>query len=290
MADTDSADRAPTLQSRAEVPSLLPYLAQVWERRHFTWALSMGNLRGQHLDTLLGNLWHVLNPVFLISVYFLVFGLLLKTDRGVDNFIAFLAIGIFSFSFSQRTVLACSNSISNNQGLIRSLQFPRAVLPISTVIVEFAGYTFGFGVMLATLVLTGEPPRLSWVLAPIIIGLFTVFSAGLGLIVARLADTVRDVSQIIPYLFRVGLYVSGIIFSVPAFVNEETVSNPELLRRLFILDPFFTYIDLLRDVLMTTYSAEFLTLEWIYVLVTAPLSLLLGIVYFRGGEREYGRG
>lgn len=290
MPETDRPDQAPALQSRAEVPPLLAYLAQVFERRHFTWALASGNLRGQHLDTLLGNVWHVLNPIFLIGVYFLVFGIVLETDRGVDNFIAFLAIGIFSFSFSQRTVMACSNSISNNQGLIRSLQFPRAVLPLSTVLVEAAGYASGFGVMVVTLLLTNEPPRPSWLLAPVIILLFTIFSAGLGLIVARLADTVRDVSQVIPYLFRVALYVSGIIFSVQAFVNTDSFSDPVAIRRLFVLDPFFTYIDLLRDVLMSSYSAEFLALEWAYVLVTAPLTLLFGLVYFRGGEREYGRG
>ena len=290
MSDTTSQADGPALRSRAEVPPLLPYLAQVLERRHFTWALASGNLRSQHLDTLLGNVWHVLNPIFLIGVYYLVFGLVLRTDRGVINFIGFLAIGIFTFSFSQRTVNACSGSISNNIGLIRSLQFPRAVLPISTVLVEFASYAFGFAVMLVVLLLTGEPPRLSWLLAPVIVALFTMFSAGLGLIVARLADTVRDVSQIIPYLFRIALYASGIIFSIRAFIDEPRFSDPVMIRRLFVLDPFFTYIDLLRDVLMTTYSAEFLLLEWTYAVVVGPLTLLLGIIYFRGGEREYGRG
>lgn len=290
MSEPELPHSGPALQSRSEVPALLPYLAEVWDRRHFTLALAMGNLRGQHLDTVLGNVWHVLNPVFLIGVYYLVFGLVLQTNRGVENFIGFLAIGIFSFIFSQRTVISCSSSIPNNIGLIRSLQFPRAVLPISTVIVEFASYASGFVVMLLVLVLTDEPPRLSWALAPVLVAALTMFSAGLGLIVARIADTVRDVSQLIPYLFRVALYASGIIFSIQSFVTSDRFGDPELVRRLFIFDPYFTYIDLLRDVLMSSYSAEFPLYEWLYVLVTAPLSLLVGISYFRGGEKEYGRG
>lgn len=290
MSENAPASSGRALQSRSEVPGLLPYLAQVLERRHFTWALATGQLRSQHLDTLLGNVWHVLNPVMLIGVYYLIFGLILKSNRGVVNFIGFLAIGIFTFSFCQRTVIQCSGSISNNLGLIRSLQFPRAVLPIATVMVELSAYAFGSAAMFATLLLTDEPPRLSWLLAPVVIILFTMFSAGLGLAVARLSDTVRDVTQIIPYVFRIALYASGIIFSLEAFVNSDLIANAEQVRKLFVLNPFFTYIDVLRDVLMTTYEAEYPRLEWIFMLVTAPLSLVLGIVYFRGGERSYGRG
>ena len=297
MADTDGPPGRPVLQSRAEVPPLLPYLAEVYERRHFTWALAAGDLRGKHLDTLLGNVWHLLNPILLITVYFVVFGVLLQTDRGVEgHFIEFLAIGIFTFSFCQRTVLACTTSIPNNIGLIRSLQFPRAVLPLSTVLVELASYALGFVVMVAVLLLSGEYPRLSWVLAPVVVVLLTMFSAGLGLIVARLGEGVRDVSQLLPYVFRMALYVSGIIFAVSGFITPEAMArfgiplDAATVRQLFVLNPFFTYVDLLRDLLMTNYTAEYPRLEWIYVLVSAPVTLVAGLQYFRGGEKDYGRG
>lgn len=289
MSQTDGAP-GNVLQSRSETPALLPYLASVVQRRHFISALATGQLRSQHLDTLLGNLWHVLNPVLLIGVYYVVFGVLLTTDRGVINFIGFLSIGIFAFMFSQRTVISCSGSIAANLGLIRSLQFPRAVLPIATVIQEFFAYASGFGVMLVVLLVTGEPPRLTWLLAPVIVLALTMFSAGLGLIVARMADTVRDLTQVIPYVFRILLYVSGIIFSIQAFVDTDRFADPALIRQLFVLNPYFTFIDLLRDVLMTTYSAEFPALEWTYVLTVSPAMLLIGLAYFRGGEKGYGRG
>lgn len=290
MSDSALPPGARTLQSRFDVPPLLPYLASVWERRHFTWALATGQLRSQHLDTMLGNLWHVLNPVFLVSVYYLVFGLLIPTSRGVINFIGFLAIGIFAFLFSQRTVLACSHSIGNNLGLIRSLQFPRAVLPLATVGVELVAYASGFLVTLVVLLVTGEGIQLSWLLAPVLVLLLTMFSAGLGLFVARLTDTVRDLSQVIPYLFRIALYVSGIIFSVQGIIHTDRFSDPELIRRLFVLNPFFTFVDLLRDVLMSTYTAEFPGLEWLFVLIASPVTLVVGLAYFRAGEKVYGRG
>jgi teichoic acid transport system permease protein len=188
-------------------------------------SLATGSLRAQHLDTTLGGVWHVLNPALSMAVYYFVFGVILGTDRGIDNFIGFLSVGIFTFTFMQRTISACGDSITNNIGLIRSLQFPRAVLPVSTVIRELYGYGFAFIVMLVVLLVTGERPSASWLLIAPVIVLMTMFSAGLGMVVARLAEQVRDVSQVLPYLFRIVFYLSGIIFSIQSFINDAAAER-----------------------------------------------------------------
>jgi teichoic acid transport system permease protein len=280
----------------AEAQPFGEYVRDLWERRQFTMSLATGSLRAQHLDTTLGNLWHVLNPALLMAVYYVVFGLLLDTSRNVDNFIGFLAIGIFGFSYIQRTVTACGSSIPNNLGLIRSLQFPRAVLPISTVIRELEGYAFSTLVVLATLLLTGETPTLKWFLAPVLIALMTLFSAGLGMMVARLTDRIRDIANIIPYVFRLLFYLSGIIFSVDAFVTPEAVdrfnlpTSADTLHALYTLNPLYTYNELLKDVLMSSYQMPAVGVAWVSALVFAPVTFALGLVYFRGGEKSYGRG
>jgi teichoic acid transport system permease protein len=158
------------------------------------------------------------------------------------------------------------------------------VLPLSTVLREFFGYGFAFVVMLAVLIVTGERPTFSWLLSIVLVLLLTVFCAGLGLILARITDRIRDMSELLPYVFRVLFYVSGVIFSLQAFVDSARI------RRMFILNPFFTYIDLLRHVLMPSYEVEHLRDEWIVAVVVAPVSLLVGLYVFRGGERGYGRG
>lgn len=295
MADQDTP-AGPALRSMAEAQPLGEYVRELWERREFTMSLATGSLRAQHLDTTLGNLWHVLNPALLMAVYYVVFGVLLDTSRGVDNFIGFLGIGIFGFSYATRTVIACGSSISNNLGLIRSLQFPRAVLPISTVIRELTGYGFATGVVFAVLLATGERPHTEWVLVPVVVGLLTIFCAGLGLIVARLTDRIRDVANIIPYVFRLLFYLSGIIYSVDAFITPEALDelglplSAETAKALFILDPFYTYTELLRTLLMTTYEIPSEGLTWVAAFVFAPVTFAIGLVYFRGGEKSYGRG
>lgn len=293
----DGASGAGRLRSMSETPPLRAYMRQLWERRDFTWSLGTGSLQAEHLDTILGNAWHVLNPALLMLVYYIIFGVLLGGREGAGgNFIGFLAIGMFTFTFVQRTVTSCGSSIHNNLGLIRSLQFPRAILPVATILREVTGYTFAFGVMLAVLLVTGEFPTPSWVLAPVVIALLTLFNTGVGLVVARLTDSVRDMGNVIPFVFRLLFYLSGIIFSIDAFVTPQAVADlglpisAETLKRLFVLDPYFTYIDLLRGLLMNEYDTLFPRESWIFAVTAAPLMFVIGLAYFRGGEKRYGRG
>lgn len=295
MAQVEGAPHG--LRSMAEVPSLDAYVRDLWRRREFTQSLATGSLRGQHLDTTLGNLWHVLNPALSMAVYYLVFGVLIGTSRGLDNFIGFLAIGIFTFGFAQRTITACGSSIQNNIALIRSLQFPRAVLPIATVVEQLSAFGFSAIVIVAIMFLTGEPLSASWLLAPVIVALLAMFCAGAGMAVARVTDSVRDVANVLPFAFRLLFYLSGIIFALPAFLDGGVMAHIGLpasaaaqVRHAFVLNPFFTYIELLRDVLMAGYSAEHPRDAWIAALVIAPVTFASGLLYFRSGEKTYGRG
>ncbi len=82
-------------------------------------------------DTLLGNLWHLGNPLLSVAVYYLIFGVVLGVTRGIDNYILWLSIGVFAFGLTTSTVLGGATSIASNKGLIRSIRFPRALLTVS---------------------------------------------------------------------------------------------------------------------------------------------------------------
>src|SRR5665809_10482 len=94
------------------------YLRSLWDRRQFAMTVPLGELRAQHMNTVLGNIWHLLNPMLQVGVYFLVFKVLLGTDRGIDNFITYLAIGVFCFGYMQRSITECASSIIKNECLI----------------------------------------------------------------------------------------------------------------------------------------------------------------------------
>src|SRR5262245_1438700 len=99
------ADPAAHLRPLNPVLPARQYLAAMWERRDFAIALPYEEVRSTHQDTLLGNVWHLANPMLSVLVYYLVFGVMLNVSRGVDNYILFLMVGVFVFHLTSRTVL-----------------------------------------------------------------------------------------------------------------------------------------------------------------------------------------
>jgi teichoic acid transport system permease protein len=272
------------LELLGTTPSLPAYVRSLWERREFAIAMSLGELRARHANTVLGGLWHVINPLLLVGVYWLIFGVLLETNRGVDNFVGFLAVGIFIYQFSQRSFIGGAGSIGNNLGLIRSLQFPRALLPVATVTREALTLRSAAIVMVAMVLITGEGITWRWLLVPPIVAMQFLFNLGGALIVARLADRVRDIANVLPFLFRLTFYFSGVLFLVDRFVTDP------LLKSLFVLNPFYCFISLPREYLLPSIDQAGIGWMWLSISLWTVGALTAGLVFFRAGEKSYGRG
>ncbi len=86
-------------------PGNVAYFRSVWDRRDYMMYSASNELQSRQMTSVLGNLWHLLNPLLQIGVYFLVFGVVLGVNRG-DNYFAFLSIGIFVFGFTQRSTMS----------------------------------------------------------------------------------------------------------------------------------------------------------------------------------------
>ena len=275
-------------------PSLWAYLRSIWQRRDFAVAIAGGELRGQNMDTVLGNLWHILNPLLLAGVYYLMFGVILRglLDRGVENFAAFIVIGVFAYHYSQKTVMGGAKAISDNEGLIRSIRFPRALLPLSVVLGQAFAFMPAVAVMLVITVVTGvtfgtgDFPHAGWLLLVPILLAQTLFNIGAAFVVARVGDSVRDVQHFLPYVFRLLFYLSGVLYPVTRFVAEDSP-----VRWLFDLNPFYVWVSLIRGPLLN--DPLFPTLDVRLAVIGAVWAVVLlvaGFLYFRAGEAQYGRG
>jgi teichoic acid transport system permease protein len=259
------------------------YLRDLWARREYAIEVPRGNLRAAHMDTLLGNIWHVLNPLMLVGVYYLIFGVLLpRVAEGTQNYIAFLTIGVFVFRFTQSSVQQAAGSIVDNSNLIRSIFFPRALLPVSVVVEQVFLLIPSIVVTLLIVVLTGESPQWGWLLLPVVFAFQTAFNLGAGLIAARITDTFRDFQNVLPYVFRILFYVSGVLFSIEAIAPE----HPWALQVSY-WNPAYAYITLAR-------GAIFGSAVPIQVVVSgvlwAVVTLVVGFYFFRAAESSYGRG
>lgn len=257
------------------------YLRAIWARRELAVNMPLGELRAQNMNTVMGNLWHLLNPVMLVGVYFVVFGLILKVgDRGIDNFLGFLTIGIFVFFYTRKSIQSAAKSITASSWLIQSIRFPRAILPLSAVIGETIALAPATAVLLLVILGTGERLHPAWLLVVPIFLLQGLFNLGLGFLSARLADHFQDVNHILPYLLSIWFYLSGVMYS------EQFVTDPTALR-IFRANPMYVFITLVREALMhgtTSVELWLVALAW-----TVPL-LVVGFLYFRAREQEYGHG
>jgi len=143
----------------------------------------------------LGQLWQVMTPLLNAAVYYLIFGLLLGTSKGIDNFIAFLVTGIFIFTFTQSSVMSGVRAVAGNLGLIRALHFPRASMPVALTLMQLQQLMMSMFVLVAIVLMTGETPRLSWLLAVPALLTQWVFNTGLAMIVVAFVATlfIREV-------------------------------------------------------------------------------------------------
>ncbi|REF37500.1 ABC transporter permease [Thermasporomyces composti] len=263
-------------------PPLATYVRKLWQRRHFIVAFATSRTVSMYSGARLGQLWQVLTPLLNAAVYYVVFGILFDTQRGIENFEAFLVTGVFVFTFTQRSVTAGARAISGNLSLIRALHFPRASLPLASTIVELQQLLVSMAVLCVIVLLTGEPLTPRWLLVVPALALQTMFNTGLALAIARVGARIPDVTQLLPFVTRTWLYLSGVLYSIP----DRLAPGP--LRDLMLANPAAVYIELVRDGLMATHDTP--TNTWYLAVAWAVAALLGGFVFFWAAEERYGRG
>lgn len=270
-------------------PPIRQYLRDLWQRRWFAYELAYSRFRSENERDRLGLLWVILQPLLNAAVYGVIFGYILYSASRPADFVPYLVSGVFLFQFFAGCLTEGSRAIVGNQGLVTTLHFPRAVLPISLVLKQM----FGLGAMVVALLVIvlpfGITPRLSWLLLVPILLLYTVFNVGVAFVAARVTIHLRDVAQLIPFVNRLFFYLSGIFVSIP-----NVAGNHATLLTVLELNPVYTYIKLTRvallgpveDVVGTDYDPVGM---WLHGIVWAVGLVLVGFVFFWRAEEEYGR-
>lgn len=280
MAEATQLANAHRLRSVGTRPPFIDYVRHVWRRRSFAFTLAMARSVTRQDHTALGSVWLVINPALLVLSYYLIFGVLLGTKRGVENFIGFLCIGLFVFTFAVSGMLAGSRAINENLSLVRSLWFPRALLPLSTIAREFFNALPSLLLLLLVMPITGEPITWHWLLYPVALFLIFVMSLGLSFLTSRLLTASADIGNLFPVAVRLLRYVSGVFFAI------SNVSDP-LLGAVLHYQPFALALDICRQALME--SVPFRLLDWVVMSGWALLALVVGFIYFFRAESTYGR-
>ena len=288
------------LKQSGQRPPLVDYVRVLWARRHFITGYATAKNRALYSDAKLGQIWQLLTPILNVAVYDFVFGFLFRQSRGVHDFLLFLVIGVFLFNFLQTAMLYGSRSISDQLVLIRALHFPRACLPISATIIQLQQLAFSMVIVLAVALGTGQVPTWRWLLViPALVLLFT-FNTGMAMVVARMGSVLTDTSQLLPFILRTWMYVSGVMYSLATVLRDHPFfeRHPWLINVAYY-NPAALFITLVRNCLMPNdYAAKYAWQSplyqppgaWLIMLGWALLVGVGGFVYFWKAEEQYGRG
>jgi ABC-type polysaccharide/polyol phosphate export permease len=274
--DEFSAERHVYEPHRIGLPPLRPYLRELWRRRQFAVEMSRTTLRAQHFNSVLGQFWLVLNPLLLTFVYFLLVDILRSGTRG-SVFFAHLMAGLFAFNLLSGSVTQGARSVVGGGRLILNTAFPRTLLPLSSVITAFMRFLPTVGIYAVVHVIAGLPvgPHLLWAIP--ILGMLVVFAAGVSMLVAAAQVYFRDVSSFLPYMMRIWLYGSPVLY----YLDEV----PERLRWIIDLNPLTPMFASLSDVLNRGHAPSAGLVLW--ALAWAAGALVVGGILFISREREF---
>jgi teichoic acid transport system permease protein len=255
---------------------LRTYVVDLWNRREFAWFLAMGNLKARNASTALGLFWWVLNPLLLGLVYFFVFGVLFAGGDRPPDYIAYLLSGMFVFHFTSQSMTGGANAILQNSRLLANLRFPRMVLLVSSMIESAVGFLASLLVFYAiTWPIVGIGPSRYTLLLVVAFPIQVLLNLGLSGLVARLAVPFRDINNFLPYLIRLWLYLSPIIWPLTYLENA-----PDTIRVLVELNPMFHIIELYRAALIGPPDYTLMTGDALQALAWAVAIFLVGVAGF----------
>lgn len=264
-------------------PPLPVYLRQLWARRRFIWYDSSQRTATANARNILGNAWLILRPLIDAAFYFVIFGLLLNVTRGVDNFPAFIIIGVLMFRATAAAFAGGASLMANNRSMIRAFNFPRASIPIASVVQN--SMTAAFTMLAMCLAIWAAPPfappNAMWVFLVPIFVLQMLMNLGITFFTARIGVHFPDMSNVLGVVSRFVMYGSGVIFPIERFINHDGI------REIVMLNPVFRIIDMARTALI---DGQVPGLDsWLIVIAWTLVLLVGGFLYFWRGEEIYGR-
>jgi lipopolysaccharide transport system permease protein len=201
---------------------------------------------GRYQGSLGGVLWALIHPLFLLSIYTLVFGVVLKIrwdgGGGTFGYALYIFAGLIIFNAFSECLIKAPAMIVGNQNFVKKVVFPLEILPLVSAIVALLHAAIGVAVWFLCCVIFFGVPKMTALLLPLIfIGMLPLL-LGIGWVFSALGVMLRDTGQIVGIISHVLLFVTPIFYSAQ--------SMPEPLRSILILNPLTLLVGWTRDLLL----------------------------------------
>ena len=233
------------------------------------------DFKTKYKRSFLGMVWSFLNPLLTMSIQYVVFSTLFRSD--IDNFVIYLLGGIVCFNFFNEATAMCLMSIVGNAQLINKVSVPKYIYPFSRTLSSTVNLALSLAPLFLMMIFTKTPIRISALLLPFPLLMLFAVSYGVGLILSSMMVFFRDTQFLWSILSLLLMYLT------PVFYPESII--PSALMPIYKLNPLYHVLRFVRILLISGISPEPKAYLYCFVLCTIPL--LVGVLIFRKTQDKF---
>ncbi len=277
---------------RPGIPGLVVEgIREAISRRQLVRYLVQADLRKKGADTVLGNVWWVLDPLLQMAVYVVLVSVIFA--RSQPDYPLFIFAAILPWKWFTSSIADSISSIVGQGNLIRQLQFPKIVLPVAATFAGVVNFAFGMiplGALL--LLLYRDRISLTLLLIPVIAVVQLVFTLALGFVLAAANVFLRDVGNISRHVLRLWFYLSPGLYSIELLEQSDVLARYPVLLTLLKLNPFAILFTAYRDVIYGTPEGGPSLPDWAALgglLAVSSVLVLLSIAVFKRLEPSFAK-
>ena len=243
-------------------------LTDDWSRFwHLTYNIARNEFKLRFFGSVLGYLWQLMRPLLLFGVLYVFFTKIAhvngQTGVGDEHYGAQLLGSIVLFTFFAEAAGGSVRSVVDRENLVRKIQFPRLVIPLSVVLLAMFNLGLNLIVVLIFALIEGVHPMLSWLELPLIVGMLAVLATGVAMLLSALFVQFRDIQPIWDVLQQILFYSSPVIISITTvreklsypkhfFADVERFSHvSHLWVHLYMLNPLAVIFQQFRHAMVT---------------------------------------
>jgi ABC-type polysaccharide/polyol phosphate export permease len=296
FAAMSSGETAATIRQSPGGPSSFSLLRQgfadILSRRRLIRYLVQAEMKKRGSDTILGNLWWILDPLLQLVVYVIFVSVIAK--RPAPDYPLFIFAAIVPWKWFSAVITDASSSVVAAGTLIRQIAFPKIVLPVSSATAGVVGFVWGL-VPLAALILL-HPQRLSLMIIwlPVIAGVQFVFTLAAAVLVSAANVFFRDLGNALGHALRLWWFLSPGLYSLDSLRDISFIQHHPIVSALVGLNPFAVLFEAYRAVIYGSadgtgppHPPDVLALLWL--LVGSLVFLAVCVTFFKRVEPEFAK-
>jgi len=255
----------------------LPDFKELFRYRDLFSFLIIRDIKVKYKQTVLGGLWAIIQPFFMMVVFSIFFGKLAKIPSDGVPYPIFNFSAMIAWTYFSQAVNQSANSIVGSQGLITKVYFPRLIIPISPVLAGLLDFFLSFIVLALMMLYFRIYPSGAILLVPLLIIIMMLAATGVGLILTALNAKYRDIKYTIPFLMQFWMFATPIVYPVSLV--------PEKYRMIYALNPMTGIVEGFRSALLNTTAFPY---DLVFISFVFSLTLFVGgVMYFHQVEHYF---